>query len=145
MDQLLIRNLDPESNVAKVWLGWHLEGEAKILHCSFRKNPATKDLGVTHFLIELRQICITFINKDQRWTEIQAIKQTHNGRSGPIQQVANKIKQMHILLPKISDWQCYHQLLEVIDTPLVAAVRPFINDSMEWKEWIQQCEIHDSV
>ena len=32
MDQLLIGNLHPESNVAMVWLGWHLEGEANILH-----------------------------------------------------------------------------------------------------------------
>ena len=35
MDQLLNGNLDPESNVGMVWLGWHLEGVAKILHSSF--------------------------------------------------------------------------------------------------------------
>lgn len=84
MDQLHIANLDPGSNVGNVWLGWHLEEEAKILHSTFKKNPATKDLGVTHFLTELRQFCIPFINEDQLWTEFQAIKQTHEGRSMPI-------------------------------------------------------------
>ena len=52
---------------------------------------------------------------------------------------------MQILLPKISDWECYYQLLEAMDPPLLAGVRPCINDSMEWKELNQQCEIHDSV
>lgn len=61
MDQLLIGNLDAESNVAMVWLGWHLRGVAEILHSSFRKNPATKYLRVTPFLIELTQFRIPYI------------------------------------------------------------------------------------
>ena len=145
IDPLLIGNLDSESTVAKVWLGWHLEVDAKILHSSFRKHTATMDLVVIPFLTELVQFCIPFINKDKLWTDVQAIKHTHNGRSRPIQQVANMIKQMQILLPNISTWQCYHQLLEAIDPPLLAAVRPVVNDSMEWKELIQQYDIHDSV
>ena len=43
---------------------------------------------------------------------------------------------MQILLRKISDWQGYYQLLEAMDPPLLGAVRPFINDSMQWKEQI---------
>jgi len=48
-------------------------------------------------------------------------------------------------LPRISNWQCYHQLLEAMDAPLLQAVRPFINEDMEWDKLIEQCEIHDSV
>ena len=85
MDQVLLGNRDTESNVAMVCLGWHLEGEAMILHSSFRKNPAIKDIGITPLLIELRQFYIPFINKDQLQTEFQANEQTHNGRARPIQ------------------------------------------------------------
>ena len=52
---------------------------------------------------------------------------------------------MHILLSKITNWQSYFQLLDAIDPPLLATVRPSINKSMEWKELIQQCGLHDSV
>jgi len=48
-------------------------------------------------------------------------------------------------LPRISNWQCYHQLLEAMDASLLQAVRPFINEDMDWEKLIKQCEIHDSV
>jgi len=32
-----------------------------------------------------------------------------------------------------------------MDVPLLQAVRPFINEDMEWDKLIEQCEIHDSV
>jgi len=48
-------------------------------------------------------------------------------------------------LPRISNWQCYHPLLEAMDTPLLQPVEPFINEDMEWDKLIEQCEIHDSV
>jgi len=32
-----------------------------------------------------------------------------------------------------------------MDAPLLQAVRPFINEDMEWDKLIEQCEIHDSV
>jgi len=57
------------------------------------------------------------------WNEFQAIRQMLNGRTLPIQDIANKIKQYQIQLPRISNWQCYHQLLEAMDTPLLQAVR----------------------
>ena len=68
MDQLLIGNLDLKLNVAIVCLGWHLEGEALILHSSFRQYPATIDLAVIPVLTELRQLRIPFINTDQLGT-----------------------------------------------------------------------------
>ena len=68
-----------------------------------------------------------------------------NGRTLPIQEIANKIKQYQMQLPRISNWQCYHQLLEAMDAPLLQAVRPFINEDMEWEKLIEQCEIHNSV
>ena len=49
------------------------------------------------------------------------------------------------MLPKISDSQSSHQLLEARDPPLWAAVLSFINNSMQWKQLIQQREIHDHV
>ena len=94
MDQLLIGNLDTESNVAVVWLGWHLEGEAKIIHSSFRKNPAPKYLDVTTLPTEHTQFCIPFIYKDQLGTEFRAIKQIHTGRSSAMRPVTNEIKPM---------------------------------------------------
>jgi len=39
MDILEVGELDPEARQAMIWLGWHLEREAKILHASHRKNP----------------------------------------------------------------------------------------------------------
>jgi len=106
MDILEVGELDPEDRSAMIWLGWHLEGEAKILHASYRKNPETKNNTVPEFPKVLRKFCVPFINDDKLWTEFQAIRQTQNGRTKPIQQVANKIKQLQILLPKISNWQC---------------------------------------
>jgi len=52
---------------------------------------------------------------------------------------------MQILLPKISDWQCYNQLLEAIDNGLLNKVRAQINEDMEWNEIIRLCKIHDSI
>jgi len=59
--------------------------------------------------------------------------------------VANKIKQLQILLPKISDWQYYNQLLEAIDPALLQELRANINDEMEWNDFIEFCSKHDSV
>jgi len=116
-----------------------------MLHTQFRTNENTKHLGVEEFLIALRHYCISFTNKETLWNKFQAIRQTYNGRTLPIQEIANRIKQYQMQLPRISNWQCYHQLLEAIDAPLLQAVRPFINEDMKWHKLIEQCEIHDSV
>jgi len=92
IDILEVGELDPEDRSAMIWLGSHLEGEAKILHASYRKNPETKNNTVPEFLKVLRKFCIPFISNDKLWTEFQAIRQIQNGRTKPIQQVANKIK-----------------------------------------------------
>jgi len=145
MDILEVGELDLEDTSAMIWLGSHLEGEAKILHASYRKNPGTKNDTVPEFLKVRRKFCVPFISDDKLWTEFQAIRQTKNGRPKPIQQVANKIKQLQILLPKISDWQCYNQLLEAMDPALLQEVRANINDEMEWDDLIEFCSKHDSV
>jgi len=108
MDILEVRELDPEARQAMIWLGWNLEREGKILHASYRKNPETKDCIALEFLQVPRKFCVPCISDNKLWTEFLAIRQTQNGRTKPIQQVANKIKQLQILLPKISDWQCYN-------------------------------------
>jgi len=95
------------------------------------------------FLKVLRKFCVLFISDDKLWTKFQAIRQTQNGRTKPIQQVANKIKQLQILLPKISDWQCYNQLLEAMDPALLQEVRTNINDEMEWNDLIEFCSKHN--
>jgi len=145
MDILEVGDLDPEARQAMIWLGLHLEGEAKILHASYRKNPQTKDSTVLEFLKVLRKFCVPFISDGKLWTEFQAIRQTQNGRTKPIQQVANKIKQLQILLPKVSDWQCYNQLLEAMDPVLLQEVKANINDKMECDDLIEFCSKHDSV
>jgi len=68
-----------------------------------------------------------------------------NERILPIQDIANKIKQYQMQLPRISNWQYYHQILEAMDAPLLQAVQPFINEDIEWEKLIEQCEIHDFV
>jgi len=143
MDILEVGELDPEDRSAMIWLGWHLEREAKILNASYRKNPETKNNIVPEFLKVLRKFCVPFISDNKLWTEFQAIRQTQNGRTKPIQQVANKIKQLQILLPKISDWQCYNPLLEPMDPALLQEVRANINDEMEWDDLIEFCSKHD--
>jgi len=145
MDIVEVGELDSEARQAMIWLGWHLEGEAKILHASYRKNPETKDGTVPEFLKVLRKFCVLFISDDKLWTKFQAIRQTQNGRTKPIQQVANKIKQLQILLPKISDWQCYNQQLEAMDPALLQEVRANINDEIEWNDLIEFCSKHNSV
>jgi len=59
--------------------------------------------------------------------------------------VANKIKQLQILLLKIRDWQCYNQLLEAMDPSLLQEVRANINDKLEWNDLIEFCSKYDSV
>jgi len=123
----------------------HLQDNTKMLHTEFRSNKDTKNLGVEEFLKALRQYCILFISKETLWTKFQAIRQTLNGYTLPIQDIANKIKQYQMQLPRISNWQYYHQLLETMDAPLLQAVRPFLNKDMDWEKLIEQCEIHNSV
>jgi len=88
---------------------------------------------------------VPFLSEYKLWNEFQAIRETQNGRTMPIQQVANKIKQLQILLTKISDWQYYNQLLEAMDPALLQEVRANINDKMEWDDLIEFCSKHDSV
>jgi len=59
--------------------------------------------------------------------------------------MANKIKQLQILLPKISDWQYYNQLLDPMDPALLQEVIANINDEMEWDDLIEFCSKYDSV
>jgi len=82
----------------------HLRDGAKMLHTQFRTNENTKHLGVEEFLTALRHYCISFTNKETLWNEFQAIRQTYNGRTLPIQEIANRIKQYQIQLPRISNW-----------------------------------------
>jgi len=115
----------------------HLKDDTKMLHTQFRANQDTKHLGVEEFLRAVRQYCIPFTSKETLWNEFQAIRQMLNGRMLPIQDIANKIKQYQMQLPRISNWQCYHQLLEAMDAPLLQAVRAFINEDMEWDKLIE--------
>ena len=87
MDQLLIGNLCPESNVAMVWLDWYLKGEAKIHHSSVRKISTTKYLGITPFLTELKQFCIPLIKK---------------ANSGPNFRISNKL--IMVGLGQFTNW-----------------------------------------
>jgi len=76
IDIVEVGELDPKARQAMIWLGWHLEGEAKILHASYRKNPETKDSTVPEFLKVLRKFCVPLISDDKLWTKFQAIRQT---------------------------------------------------------------------
>jgi len=126
-----LAEMDLESSYTMIWVGMHLKDGTKMLHMQFRANEDTKHLGVEEFLKALRQYCIPFTSKETLWNEFQAIRQTLNGRTLPIQDIANKIKQYQIQLPCISNWQYYYQLLEAMDAPLLQAVRLFINEDIE--------------
>jgi len=73
-DILEVGELDPEARQVRIWLGWYLEGEAKILHASYRKNLETKNGTVPEFLKVLRKFCVPFISDEKLWTEFQAIR-----------------------------------------------------------------------
>jgi len=62
---LEVGELDPERRSAIFWLDWDLEGEAKILYVSYRKNPETKNSTVPEFLKVLRKFCVSFISDDK--------------------------------------------------------------------------------
>jgi len=102
-----------------IWVGMHLKDSTKMLHTQFRANEDTTYLGVEEFLKALRQYCIPFTSEKTLWNEFQAICQTLNGRMLPIQDIANKIKQYQMQLSRISNWQCYYQLLAAMDAPLL--------------------------
>ena len=55
----------------------------------------------------------------------------------PMEDIANKIQQYQMQLPRLSNWQYYHQLLEAMDTPLLQAVRLLINEDMDWEKLIE--------
>jgi len=76
MDILEVGELDPEARQGMTWLGWHLEGEAKILHASYRKYAEIKDSTVPEFLKVLRKFCVPFISDNKLWTEFLAISVT---------------------------------------------------------------------
>jgi len=107
-DHLELAEMDLESSYAMIWVGMHLKDGTKMLHTQFRANEDTKHLGVEEFLKALRQYCIPYTSKETLWNEFQAIRQMLNGRMLPIQDIANKIKQYQMQLPRISNWQCYH-------------------------------------
>ena len=91
-DYLEVAEMDLKSSHAMIWVGMHLQDSTKMLHTQFRFNEDTKNLGVKEFLKALRQYCIPFTSKEMLWTKFQAICQTINGRTLPIQNIANKIK-----------------------------------------------------
>ena len=144
-DHLELAEIDLESSYAMIWVGMHLKDGTNMLHTQFRANEDTKHLGVKEFLKALRQYCILFTSKEMLSNECQAIRQMLNSRMLPIQDIANRIKQYQMQVPRISNWQCYHQLLEAMDAQLLQAVRQFINKDMDWEKLIEQCEIHDSI
>ena len=115
----------------------HLQDGTKMLHTQFRANEDTKNLGVEEFLKALKQYCIYFTSKETLWNEFQAIYQMLNGHTLSIQDIANKIKQYPMQLPRISNWQCYYQLLEAMYASLLQAVRPFVNEDIDWETLIE--------
>jgi len=121
-DHLELAEMDLESSHAMIWVGMHLKDSTKMLHTQFRANEDTKYMGVEEFLKALRHYGIPFTSKETLWNEFQAVRQMLNGRTLPIQDIANKIKQYQMQLPRTSNWQCYHQLLKAMDAPLLQAV-----------------------
>jgi len=107
-DHLELAEMDLESSYAMIWVGMHLKDGTKMLHTHFRTNEDTKHLGVEDFLKALRQYCIPFTSKETLWNKFQPICQTLHGRTLPIQDIANKIKQYQMQLPWISNGQCYY-------------------------------------
>jgi len=65
MNILEVWELDPEARQGMICLGWHLGGEAKILHASYRKNPETKNSTVPEFVKVLRKLWVPFISDDK--------------------------------------------------------------------------------
>ena len=92
---------------AMIWLGWHLKGDAKNLYRQWRRDPDTANIGLNQFLPALREMCIPSTYQQELWDEFQNIRQTMQGRYTPIHLHANKIKQMQILIPNITNWQYY--------------------------------------
>ena len=86
----------------------HLQDSTKNLHTQFRSSENTKNLGIVKFLKPRRQYCLSCTSKETLWTEFQGICQILNGRTLPIQDIANKIKQYQMQLSRISNWQCYY-------------------------------------
>jgi len=136
-DHLELAEMDLESSYTMIWVGMYLQDGTKMLHMQFRANEDKKHLGVEEFLKALRQYCIPFTSKEMLWNKFQAIHQMRNGRTLPIQDIANKIKQYQMQLPRICNWQCYHQLLEAMDASLLQAVRPFVNEDIDWETLIE--------
>ena len=85
-------------------------------------------------------MCIPSIYQQELWDEFQNIRQTMQGRYTPIHLLTNKIKQMQILMPNITNWQYYQKLIEAMDSSLYERVGPFINESISWREIVEQCE-----
>jgi len=103
-DHLELAEIDLESSYAMIWVGMHLKDGTKMLHTQFRANEDTKHLGVEEFLKALRQYCISITSKKTLLNEFQAVRQMLNSRTLPIQDIANKIKQYQMQLPRISNW-----------------------------------------
>ena len=75
-DMLKVGEQDPKAEDTIICLGWHLEGVAKILHASFRRNPATHQLCRDDFLETFRKYCICLTNKNTMWTGFQAVRES---------------------------------------------------------------------
>ena len=90
-------------------------------------DPRNENKKLRSFLDDLRAFCIPTNYKGKLWEEFNNVKQ----RGGPIQEVANELRQMPIRLPELSATQMYYQLKAAMDMELHLMVMPHIHPQME--------------
>jgi len=90
--------------------------------------------SLVDFLNNLRDFCVPSNNTDKLWEEFAQVKQTANGRSRPIQEVATELITLQMRVPELSSTQLYYQFKNAMDQDLHTLVTPHINKDMHWTD-----------
>jgi hypothetical protein len=138
-DYLMIHNVDPynaQDRNALAYTNGYLDGEAKEYMRNWRNKEMNQKSSLIDFLNELRTFCVPSNDMDKLWEEFQQIRQTTNGRSRPIQEVATELQILKLRIPYISQKQLYYQFKNAMDHELSLMVSPHINPKMEWQEMV---------
>ena len=132
LDYLMVHHIRPEDDEASPYTAGYLRGLAKEFKSTWRNDPLNENKKLRSFLNDLRAFCIPINYKDKLWEEFNSVKQ----RGRPIQEVANKPRQMRIRLPELSTTQMYYKLKVAMDMELHSMVIPHIHPQMEWQQMI---------
>ena len=146
LDYLIIYNVDLNSNSDKQAIAYtsgYLDGVAKEVLRTWRDSSKNNEKSLIDLLNELRDFCVPANDTDKLWEQFHQVKQTVNGCSKPIQEVATDLQTLKMRIPALSNHQLYYELKNAMDPELSTLVASHINLNMHWNAIVELAMKYD--